>query len=45
MVNSGCFQSQTDFMRSVGVVPTPGIPVIVNPEAGTLNTFALNLNN
>ncbi|TFG23506.1 MAG: DNA-directed DNA polymerase II small subunit [Promethearchaeota archaeon] len=25
LVNSGCFQSQTDFMRSFGIQPTPGI--------------------
>jgi DNA polymerase II small subunit len=29
LVNSGCFQSQTDFMRSFGINPTPGIvPVL-----------------
>jgi len=29
LVNSGCFQAQTDFMKSFGIVPTPGIvPVI-----------------
>ena len=25
LVNSGCFQSQTDFMKSLGIIPTPGI--------------------
>lgn len=25
LVNSGCFQSQTDFMKSFGITPTPGI--------------------
>ncbi len=29
LVNSGCFQAQTDFMKSFGIMPTPGIvPVI-----------------
>jgi len=29
LVNSGCFQAQTDFMKSFGIIPTPGIvPVI-----------------
>ncbi len=29
LVNSGCFQAQTDFMKSFGITPTPGIvPVI-----------------
>ncbi|MFX1396976.1 MAG: DNA-directed DNA polymerase II small subunit [Promethearchaeota archaeon] len=29
LVNSGCFQAQTDFMKSFGIVPTPGrVPII-----------------
>ncbi len=30
LVNSGCFQSQTDFMKSFGINPTPGIVPVVN---------------
>ncbi len=29
LVNSGCFQSQTDFMKSFGITPTPGIVSIL----------------
>jgi DNA polymerase II small subunit len=28
-IGSGCFESQTDFMKSLGIVPTPGKPFIV----------------
>ncbi len=42
LVNSGCFQSQTDFMKSFGITPTPGfVPVI---ELNTLNGFPVDLN-
>lgn len=42
LANSGCFQSQTDFMKSFGIVPTPGqIPII---SLDTLKYFTLNLN-
>ncbi|MFX1454188.1 MAG: metallophosphoesterase [Promethearchaeota archaeon] len=30
LVNSGCFQSQTDFMNSLGIHPTPGILSIID---------------
>ena len=30
LVNSGCFQAQTDFMKSLGIVPDYGKPTIVN---------------
>ena len=30
LVNSGCFQSQTDFMKSFGISPTPGVVPIIN---------------
>jgi DNA polymerase II small subunit len=40
LVNSGCFQAQTDFMRSFGIVPTPGIVPII--ELDTLNYFQLD---
>ncbi|MFW9949370.1 MAG: DNA-directed DNA polymerase II small subunit [Candidatus Thorarchaeota archaeon] len=40
LVNSGCFQAQTEFMRSFGIIPTPGITPIV--ELDTLNIFPLD---
>ncbi len=30
LVNSGCFQAQTDFMKSLGIVPDYGKPTIVS---------------
>jgi len=30
IVNSGCWQEQTDYMRRFGFVPTPGLAPIVN---------------
>jgi len=30
LVNSGCFQAQTDFMKSLGIIPDFGKPTIVN---------------
>jgi len=40
LVNSGCFQAQTDFMRSFGIIPTPGIVPII--ELDSLNYFQLD---
>jgi DNA polymerase II small subunit len=42
IINSGTFQSQTDFMRKQGVVPTPGIVTIINLHNGQpeLRVFA-----
>lgn len=34
IINSGTFQSQTDFMRKQGIVPTPGIVTLVNLRTG-----------
>jgi DNA polymerase II small subunit len=34
IINSGTFQSQTEFMRKQGVVPTPGIVTIINFRTG-----------
>ncbi|MFW9769986.1 MAG: metallophosphoesterase [Candidatus Thorarchaeota archaeon] len=34
IINSGTFQSQTDFMRKQGVVPTPGIVTVLNLRTG-----------
>jgi DNA polymerase II small subunit len=43
LVNSGCFQSQTAFMKSFGINPTPGqVPII---ELDTLDHFQINLRN
>ncbi|MFX0099732.1 MAG: metallophosphoesterase [Candidatus Hodarchaeota archaeon] len=39
MVNSGCFQGQTDFMRSLGIVPTPGKPNIITLKDLSLTTL------
>ncbi len=41
LVNSGCFQSQTDFMESIGIRPTPGILSIVDLD--TLKGTQLDL--
>ena len=35
IINSGTFQSQTDFMRKQGVVPTPGIVTLLNLRTGS----------
>jgi len=43
LVNSGCFQSQTDFMRSLGIKPTPGILSLVDLD--TLKGLQLDLKN
>ncbi len=40
LVNSGCFQSQTEFMKSFGITPTPGIVPII--ELDTLNASKLD---
>lgn len=39
MANSGCWQDQTDYQLSIGLVPTPGTAVVV--ELDTLNTRIL----
>ncbi|MFX0057287.1 MAG: metallophosphoesterase [Candidatus Hodarchaeota archaeon] len=41
LINSGCFQAQTDFMRSFGIKPTPGIVPII--ELDTLKPYELEL--
>ena len=41
LVNSGCFQSQTEFMNSLGIHPTPGILSIVDLD--TLRGTQLDL--
>lgn len=41
LVNSGCFQSQTDFMKSFGINPTPGIVPLI--ELDTFKCLELDL--
>ncbi|MFW9989488.1 MAG: metallophosphoesterase, partial [Candidatus Odinarchaeota archaeon] len=41
LANSGCFQSQTDFMNSLGIKPTPGILSIIDLD--TLKGTQLDL--
>ncbi|MFX1320763.1 MAG: metallophosphoesterase [Promethearchaeota archaeon] len=43
LVNSGCFQTQTNFMKSFGINPTPGIVPII--ELDTFKSIELNLKN
>jgi len=40
LVNSGCFQAQTDFMKSFGIVPTPGIVPVI--ELDSLDFLSLD---
>ena len=42
LVNSGCFQAQTDFMKSLGIIPDYGKPTIVNIK-GKLSPQVMNL--
>lgn len=43
LVNSGCFQTQTDYMRSFGINPTPGrVPLF---ELDSLNNFEFDFKN
>jgi len=42
LINSGCFQSQTSFMKSLGINPTPGIVQIMDLESLTPHTVNLN---
>lgn len=41
LINSGCFQAQTDFMKSFGINPTPGIVPII--QLDNLKAFELDL--
>lgn len=41
LVNSGCFQSQTSFMKSLGIKPTPGILSLI--ELDTLKGIQIDL--
>ena len=41
LINSGCFQAQTDFMKSFGIQPTPGIVPII--ELDTLKPHPIDI--
>lgn len=43
LVNSGCFQKQTKFMKSLGITPTPGRVPIISENYGKLKPTTLNL--
>ena len=43
LVNSGCFQDQTKFMKSLGITPTPGKVPIISEKYGKLDTITLTL--
>ncbi len=43
LVNSGCFQAQTRFMKSLGINPTPGKVPIISEKYGKLDTMTLTL--
>ncbi|MCD6038314.1 MAG: polB, partial [Nitrososphaeraceae archaeon] len=42
IVNSGAWQSQTKFQQTMGVVPTPGIAILVN--LATLQPYQISFN-
>lgn len=42
-IGSGCFESQTDFMKSLGIMPTPGKPFIVRLYEPDLTVTQLDL--
>jgi DNA polymerase II small subunit len=39
IVNSGAFQSQTEYQRSIGIEPTPGIVPLVNLRTLSVKTL------
>ncbi|MBD3352865.1 MAG: hypothetical protein GF364_15380 [Candidatus Lokiarchaeota archaeon] len=43
MVNSGCFQSQTNYMKTLGITPTPGRPVIADVKNKKINATEIDL--
>jgi DNA polymerase II small subunit len=43
MVNSGCFQGQTDYMKSFGIDPDIGKPTIVNLKGPQLKPYVVDL--
>ncbi len=42
-VNSGCFQGQTDYMKSFGIVPDFGKPTLVNIKSNRLEPKVIDL--
>nr|MDO8086406.1 DNA-directed DNA polymerase II small subunit [Candidatus Sigynarchaeum springense] len=42
LVNSGCFQGQTDFMKGLGIEPSPGRPNIISLKTFKLTTLNLS---
>jgi DNA polymerase II small subunit len=42
IVNSGTWQGQTNFQRTMGIIPNPGVAVIVN--LSTLQPFIMDFN-
>ena len=42
IVNSGAWQTQTKFQQTVGIVPTPGIAILIN--LATLQPFQMDFN-
>lgn len=42
IVNSGTWQGQTNFQRTMGIIPTPGVAVIV--DLSTLQPFIMDFN-
>ncbi len=45
LVNSGCFQTQTDFMKSFGISPTPGIVPVIELDSFKSSLINLKKNN
>ena len=42
LVNSGCFQSQTSFMKEKGIIPKPALVPLINLQ--TLEPILMNFN-
>ena len=42
IVNSGAWQAQTKFQQTMGIIPTPGIAILIN--LATLQPFQMNFN-
>jgi DNA polymerase II small subunit len=42
IINSGAWQAQTKFQQTMGIVPTPGIAILIN--LATLQPFQLDFN-
>lgn len=42
VINSGCWQEQTDFMRTFGLTPTPGITPLINLKTFEIKWLSFN---